>query len=99
MKHSKERLRKILDPLKEEYDVIFLDCPPTINLIAENIFNAVDTLLVPLIPSTLPVRAYKQLLTFLEKTDYNLNQVYAFFSMVDRQNKTHRETGLEVFKN
>ena len=98
MKHSKERLQKILDPLKEEYDIIFLDCPPTINLIAENIFNAVDTLLVPLIPSTLPARAYKQLLPFLEKTGYDLNQVYVFFSMVDRQNKMHRETGLEVFR-
>ncbi len=98
LKHSKERLEMILHPLKEEYDLIFLDCPPTINLIAENIFNAVDTLLVPLIPSTLPARAYKQLLDFLEDTGFNLSQVYVFFSMVDRQNKTHRETGLEVFR-
>jgi len=97
LKHSKERLQKILEPLQQEYDIIFIDCPPTINLIAENIFNAANRLLVPLIPSTLPARAYKQLLTFLEETGYNLNQVYVFFSMIDRQNKTHRETGREVF--
>ena len=53
LKHPKQRLSKVLKPLAEEYDLIVLDCPPTLNILAENIFNAADCLLVPLIPTTL----------------------------------------------
>lgn len=91
-KHRKQQLNKILDPLKKEYDLIILDCPPTINILAENVFNAADYLLVPLIPTVLSVRSHEQLLTFLEKNSYALESVYAFFSMVDGRKRLHRET-------
>jgi cellulose biosynthesis protein BcsQ len=55
LKRSKHRLTRILDPLKNKYDLIILDCPVTISILAENIFNAVDYTLVPLIPTTLSV--------------------------------------------
>ncbi len=66
-KRPKERLNKILKPLKSEYDLVILDCPVTISILAENIFNAVEFILVPLIPTTLSVRTYKQLLSFCRK--------------------------------
>jgi len=33
LKHPKQRLRKILRPLKDEYDFIILDCPATISIV------------------------------------------------------------------
>ncbi|MCI5120518.1 MAG: ParA family protein, partial [Candidatus Electrothrix sp. AUS4] len=45
MKKSKKRLKQILDPLAEEYQHIFLDCPPNITLLSENIFSAADIVL------------------------------------------------------
>jgi len=92
LKHSKQRLNKVLKPFEQEYDLIFLDCPPTFNITAENIFNAADYLLTPLIPTTLSVRAYEQMLSFLEESHYPLERVYIFFSMVDKRKKMHRET-------
>src|SRR5690606_24676601 len=47
------RLRKVLAPLAEHYDLAVLDCPPSISLVSESVFDAADALLVPLIPSTL----------------------------------------------
>ncbi len=91
LKRSKKRLRKILNPFKAEYDFIFLDCPVTISILAENILNAVDYALVPLIPTTLSVRTYKQLLSFCNKNNYDAGKIYTFFSMVDRHKKMHRE--------
>ena len=91
LKRSKKRLRKILDPFKAEYDFIFLDCPVTISILADNIFNAVDYTLVPLIPTTLSVRTYRQLLDFCQKNKYADNRIYAFYSMVDRHKKMHKE--------
>jgi cellulose biosynthesis protein BcsQ len=88
---SKRRLDIVLAPLKEEYDLIILDCPPTINILAENIFGASDNLLVPLIPTTLSVRTYQQLLTFLKEEGRFRGHVSAFFSMVDKRKNLHKE--------
>ena len=72
-------MRKILRPLKDEYDFIILDCPATISILAENIFNAVDYTLVPLIPTTLSVRSHKLLLTFCKINNYDTAKIYTFF--------------------
>ena len=98
LKHPKQRLRKILRPLKDEYDFIILDCPATISMLAENIFNAVDYTLVPLIPTTLSVRSHKLLLTFCKKNSYDTAKIYTFFSMVDRRKTMHRELMMMVLK-
>jgi cellulose biosynthesis protein BcsQ len=72
-RNRKQQLKEILNPFREEYDLIILDTPPTINILAENIFNAADHLLVPLIPSTLSIRTHAQLLSFLKKNKYRSN--------------------------
>ena len=41
-------LKKALEPLKEKYDYIFIDCPPSLGLITINALNASDTVLVPI---------------------------------------------------
>lgn len=91
LRRSKQRLKKILKPFKDQYDIIILDCPVTISILAENILNAVDVTLVPLIPTTLSVRTYRQLLAFCKKNKYAVNRIYTFFSMVDRHKKMHKE--------
>ncbi|CAB5135127.1 ParA-like protein [Olavius algarvensis associated proteobacterium Delta 3] len=91
LKHPRERLSKILKPLKNEYDVILLDCPVTISMLAENIFNAVDYTLVPLVPTTLSVHAHRQLLSFCRKMNYDESKIYTFFSMVDGRKALHRD--------
>jgi len=98
-KSRKQRLKMILDPLREEYDLIILDTPPTINILAENIFNAADHLLVPLIPTTLSVRTHLQLLTFLKENRYRLDGVHTFFSFVDGRKKMHRELAIWAWEN
>ena len=98
LRRSKKRLKKILNPFRVEYDLIILDCPVTISILADNILNAVDYTLVPLIPTTLSVRTYRQLLAFCQKNKYTVNRIYAFFSMVDRHKKMHREIIATVSK-
>ncbi|MGD2269158.1 MAG: AAA family ATPase [Desulfobacterales bacterium] len=98
LKRSKKRLAKILAPFKAEYDLIVLDCPVTISLLAENILTAVDHTLVPMIPTTLSVRTYRQLLSFCKKKKYDVTKIYTFFSMVDRHKKMHQEFMVTVAK-
>jgi cellulose biosynthesis protein BcsQ len=96
--NSKKRLKIMLDPFLCEYRLIILDCPVTIGILAENILNAADYILVPMIPTTLSVLTYRQLLAFAKKRRYNVAKIYPFFSMVDRHKKMHRELMLSVSK-
>ena len=42
------RLKSAVAPVLEEYDFIFLDCPPSLGLITLNALCAADTLMVPI---------------------------------------------------
>lgn len=85
------RLLRLLRPLSYEYDLIILDCPPSISLVSENIFQAADALLIPTIPTTLSLRTYKQLLGFVTKHHLDGLKLMPFFSMVDRRKRMHLE--------
>jgi chromosome partitioning protein len=85
------RLRRVLAPLSDEYDLVFLDCPPSITLVSESIMDASDLLVVPLIPATLSLRTFGQLNEFLAGFDGRAPQVLGFYSMVDRRKRMHRE--------
>jgi chromosome partitioning protein len=91
MRKPTRALNKVLKPLRGEYDFVFLDCPPSISLVSEAVFEAADYLLVPLIPTTLSLRTLEQLKGFGRKNDLQQLTVLPFFSMVDRRKKLHRE--------
>lgn len=90
LRHSKRKLREIFQPLSDEYDQIFIDCPPNITLVSENIFKAADYILVPLIPTTLSVRTYDKLQDFFRKKKLPGEKIWAFFSMAEIKKKLHR---------
>ena len=98
LKKSRHRLKKVLSPLNQEYDLIVLDCLSSINILAENVFNAADFLLMPMIPTTLSQRTYEQMITFLEDSGKSIRQVYTFFSMVDRRKRLHLDTIIALRK-
>ncbi len=105
LEHTKNpvrQLRKLLKPFKSEYYYVFLDCPPSISLVSENIFEATDTIVVPTIPTTLSLRTYKQIRNFFRQHDLDTVKILPFFSMVDRRKKMHRtivDTPPEYMKN
>ena len=92
------RLRRLLDPLRKQYDIVVLDCPPSISLASEAVFRAADALVVPVIPTTLSIRTFDQLDTFLTANPSVTRRlkVLGFFSMVDRRKKLHRELLVEL---
>ena len=42
------KLKQALAPIKEQYDYILIDCPPSLGLITLNALNCCDTLLIPI---------------------------------------------------
>jgi cellulose biosynthesis protein BcsQ len=98
VKGSKHRLKSVLKMFKNEYDYIFLDCPPNITLVSENIFFASDLILVPVIPTTLSYRTFEKLLEFFKKNKMPVNKIIPFFSMVEIRKNMHKESIEELNK-
>jgi chromosome partitioning protein len=91
MRKPTRALHKVLKPMRCDYDYIILDCPPSISLVSEAVFETADILLVPIIPTTLSLRTLDQLMAFGRKNDLRQLTVLPFFSMVDRRKKLHRD--------
>jgi cellulose biosynthesis protein BcsQ len=88
-KRPTARLARVLEPLQDEYEYTFLDCPPSVSLVSESIFEAADVLLVPIIPATLSARTFEQIERLLSEAGGP--RVLAFFSMVDKRKRLHRD--------
>ncbi len=89
-KKPTRRLARVLAPVTNEYDYIFLDCPPSISLVSESVFEAADVLLIPIIPTTLSARTFQQLRDVVAARAAS-PRIVAFFSMVDRRKRLHRD--------
>ena len=90
-KKPNRRLARLLQPLATQYDHVYLDCPPSMSLLSENVLRAADTVLVPLIPTTLSLRTIDQLRNFVDDLPGRRPTIKGFFSMVDRRKRQHRE--------
>ena len=90
-KKPTERLLRMSRPLAESYRMLFLDCPPGISLLSENVLRAADVVLVPLLPTPLSVRMLGQLRDFIAAEGWTDVKLLPFFSMVDRRKSLHHE--------
>jgi chromosome partitioning protein len=90
-KHPTERLLKMSRSLRSAYAALFLDCPPGISLLSENVLRAADAVVVPLLPTPLSVRMLTQLRDFVVDSGWTDLALLPFFSMVDRRKSLHHE--------
>ncbi len=84
-------LSKVLEPLKENYSLLILDCPPGLTRLTQNVFYAMDAVLLPMIPTWLSLRSYEQLRVFLNEKKLSHKSIYPFFSMLDKRKKLHQD--------
>lgn len=88
------RIRRLLRPLQDAYDLAFLDCAPGLSPVSDAVLRASDLVLVPLIPATLSLRACTQLLDYA-KAEAPGTAIMPFFSMADRRRRLHRDLMIE----
>lgn len=59
---ARERiLKNLLDTIKDKYDFIFLDCPPSLGIVTTNALVAADKLIIPMTAEVLPLKGLKML--------------------------------------
>lgn len=90
-KKPKKLLSKNLEGLDAEYRYLFFDCPPNLTLLSESVFRAADLILVPVIPTTLSIRTFNQLVEFFDGNGLDSSKIVGFFSMEEKRKSMHRE--------
>ncbi len=68
------RLKMALDPLRDTYDFIFIDCPPSLGLLTLNSLCAADSFLVPLQCEYYALEGLTQLMMTIRSVQRVLNQ-------------------------
>ncbi len=68
------RLKDAIDKVKEDYDYIFIDCPPSLGLITLNAFTASDSILVPIQCEYYALEGLGQLINTIKLVQKHLNK-------------------------
>jgi chromosome partitioning protein len=67
------RLRKALEPVLNDYDLIVLDCPPALDLLTLNSLSAADSLIVPMQAEYFALEGISELVSTLERVRASFN--------------------------
>lgn len=67
------RLKMVLDQIRDDYDYIFIDCPPSLGLLTLNSLCAADSFLVPLQCEYYALEGLTQLMTTVRAVQRGLN--------------------------
>lgn len=67
------RLKKAVDSVRDMYDYIFIDCPPSLGLITLNAFTASDSVLVPIQCEYYALEGLGQLINTIKLVQKHLN--------------------------
>ncbi|MBQ9880210.1 MAG: ParA family protein [Clostridia bacterium] len=100
---KRERLlRAALAGVTEDYDYIFLDCPPSLGLITLNALTAADTFLVPVQPEYYALEGLSQLMATVRRVKRMYNQYLelegVLLTMYDGRLNLTRQVSEEIKK-
>ncbi|MBN1101964.1 MAG: ParA family protein [Deltaproteobacteria bacterium] len=94
------RLQRKLEPLRPEYDFIFLDCPPSLGFLTLNALTAADSVLVPLQCEYYALEGLTQLLRTIKAVRQGLNPdlkvAGILLTMHDSRNNLSEQVAEEV---
>jgi len=98
---SREQLlQKALDSMESEFDVVFIDCPPSLGLITVNALTAADEVLIPIQTEYYALEGLTQLLRSIEAIQSHLNPHLriegAVLTMYDRRTTLAAEVTKQV---
>lgn len=67
-------MREVLEPLRDQYDFILIDCPPSLGLITLNMLGAADSVLIPLQCEYYALEGISQLLNTVHRIQHGVNK-------------------------
>lgn len=102
MMSREQRLKEKLDEIKEKFDYILIDCPPSLGLVTLNSFTASDSVLIPVQCEYFALEGLGQLLNTVNLVKKHLNKNIqiegALLTMYDARTNLSNQVVKEVKK-
>ena len=102
MMSREQRLKEKLDVVKDEYDFVIIDCPPSLGLVTLNAFTASDSVLIPVQCEYFALEGLGQLLNTVNLVKKHLNKNLeiegALLTMYDARTNLSNQVVKEVKK-
>ncbi len=102
MMSREQRLKEKLESVKEEFDYILIDCPPSLGLITLNAFTASDSVLIPVQCEYYALEGLGQLINTINLVKKHLNKGIevegALLTMYDARTNLSNQVVKEVKK-
>ena len=92
-------LKKQLEPIKDEYDFIVIDCPPALGMLTVNAMTAADSVLVPIQCEFYALDGLSQLIYTIELIQESLNPELYIEGVVFTMYDARTNLSLQVVEN
>ena len=79
--YREHQLEKALEPVKDQYDVIFIDCPPSLEMLTLNGLCAADSILVPVQCEYFALEGLSDLMSTLRMVKRRINPRLEIFAV------------------
>ena len=94
------KLKKALDKIKNDYDYIIIDCPPSLGLLTINALTAADSVILPLQCEFYALEGMTQILNTIKLVHENLNEQLSLegvlLTMYDARTNLSAQVAAEV---
>lgn len=81
MNDANHRLKTVLEPVRDQYDVIFIDCPPSLEMLTLNALAAADEILIPVQCEYFALEGLSDLMTTLRMVKRRINTGLGIFGV------------------
>ena len=94
---ARERiLAELIDEVKDNYDYILIDCPPSLGLLTLNAFTASNEIIIPLVAEVLPFKGLTMINNFIDMVRKRLNpQAHVTGILITRCENTNLSKQIE----
>ncbi len=98
--HREARLKRALDAIKDDYEYVFIDCPPSLSWLTLNAFTAADKVLVVVAPGYFELDSIVQISKTINqvKEYFNPNLELAGFLFTMSDPTINSKTSLEILR-
>lgn len=92
------RLKKAIDTVKDRYDYIFIDCPPSLGLLTINSLTASDSVLIPVQCEYYALEGLSQLLNTIRLVQKHLNKTLMIEGVLLTMLDARTNLGIQVIE-
>lgn len=94
--HREDRLKEAVEPIRDQYDYILVDCPPSLGQLSINAFTASDTILIPVQAEYYALEGLSQLLNTIRLVQKTYNHDFRIEGVLITMLDARTNLGFEV---